>query len=451
MKTNTPFRARCVIAFLLSGLVIMIAAALPASGVGKAENEKELQRHARESAPKLQRLARELLGEERFKELSKIDWGITDVRKWEPPRGQKFLKGKIEGDRKIKAAREYISAFPDSYKSFHHFFGYGTADTYWHEGPLRDESIVHTGLYFELFNHADEWEFIRKAVNITIGAGWRHSVDEIDAVYARQLIHHFNTHIDAYSKYLSHDSEATIALLRFFTMDGNSHMNTADERFHHAIVPWGVGELCLPSTRAMKLCKAVDLIDIPLFDDIVAVLECDDEVDGDCAHAAKGGAFQAKLARWAGSNLHLLDAAFESCSEDAMNYLLVFYMMKRYLADKFRILPLLEAKLYINHPKLSMRWLDFHLRDLRMAQQLGKELFSPRNRQERYFLDESRHMGRRLISRFKEYLTVGGLSGTGSFKEASANIYDLDRPLFTNRRKVKELLRHWEAASLPQP
>ena len=249
--------------------------------------------------------------------------------------------------------------------------------------------------------------------------------------------------------------------MRYFTLDQD--IDSGGNTFHHAWVNHGVGELCLSSISAMKLCTAADLIEIPLFDDLVAVLECGGRVDGDCAHAVEGGAFQARLSKWAKDNARTLNAAFRQGSKEAKNYLPVFYMMNRYLADDLRELPLLEAKLYINHPKLSMMWLDskryialldlndewlaFQRQDFERAKGLGsKLLYNHACKQGRSYdalAVESENLGKALTSRYREYLNVGkNLSSNNHF-----SIYEADAALFTNRRDVEELLKHWEAAS----
>ena len=411
-----------------------------------------------------------------MEESEKNWWEEKEHGYYGPPIDRSLLEGKLEGGRKIKAAQEYISAFPDSREDFHYLFESEPLSTYWtdgagyhfahsdvrrHDGPLYGNHILYIELFFDLFEYADERDFIRKAVNITVGAFFRtHNREGSDAILDLQLWHHFSTHVDDYVEHLSHDREAVISLLRFFTMD--QYLGSGDDRFHHAWVNYGANELCLTSVNAMKLCRAAGLIDIPLFDDIAAVLECGDRVDADCAHAARGGAFHARLADWANDNARKLNAAFRPGSGEAMNYLPVLYMMSRYLADDLRELPLLEAKLYINHPKLSMMWLASkqgsirkqgrvirldpnEKQDFERAKGLGARLFfkppcKPGGYRE--LATESWRLGRALISRYGEYLT----EGKNLFFQNKFSTYRVDGALFVNRYDVKELLKHWEEA-----
>ena len=174
-------------------------------------------------------------------------------------------------------------------------------------------------------------------------------------------------------------------------------------------------------------------------------------MDISCTHANEE-AFKAKLTEWAKNNFHLLSTAFKLDSKEAMNYLPIFYMMRRYLSDKFLALPLLEAKLYINHPKLSMRWLDIHRRDFFTAKNLGTDLLvcpaikEHDDQAAAALAREARRLGIVLVARFREYLTVGENS-FWSHHVSSTYKYTVDNPLFTNRFDVKELLKHWEAAS----
>ena len=470
MRSDHLLKTRRSIAFLLCGFVSMIIAAASVSDTSQRNTPPWFMKSpdAVKVAEKLQRLALELLGEKRLKEELERDFDILEP----PPANRGLLEGKLREGSKVKAAREYLSAFPDTRESFHRMFGYGSVETcefdggdfrytdgdVAYEGALYWDSHFYIDLYFELFNYADKQDFIRRVADFTIGACWRGN-DGTEAIYEYHLWHHFTTHLDDYLKHLSHDKEAVIALLRFFTL--NEHMDTMDHSFHHAIVPWGVGELCLSYSRAMRLCAATGLIDVPLLDDIVAVLECDEGGDTDCVRIAGGSAFQTKLARWAKDNFRMLDAAFEPCSKNTMNYLPMFYMIKRYLADEFRVLPLLEAKLYINHPKLSMKWLDSHRRDFEMAKSLSDNLFfNPSckgrdNRPEVAFAREARRVSKTLTSRYKEYLTVGEVAANSNFNKISANAYTMDSALFANRYNAKELLKHWEEAvslsTLPDP
>ena len=469
---NKQFRTRRSAAFLLNCILVLIvgmqvstASATSRESVKAmaVEDEEKLRHRALETAEKLQRLAWELLGKEWLEEEMGKSHSVSDIQLTD----RNLLQGRLGKDGISKAASDYTSIFPDSYRSFYHVFGrYGTADTYWDDGsnpywvegqvevdgPLYSYAInVYIELFFDLYEYSDKPDFIRRAANITIGAGWRGDDGEIGSIYERQLLHHFNTYFDDYLKHLSHDREAVTALLRFFTLDAHNHMK-GEEGFNHRVVSWGVGELCLSYILAMRLCAATDLIEVPLFDDIVAVLECGDRIDADCAHAAKGGPFQAKLADWAKSNLHLVGPAFKPGSKEARNYLPVFYMARRYLSDEFPVLPLLEAKLYLNHPKLSMRWLDFHQRDFEKAKDLGKDLLSVpgcmgNHPQGRLGLaKEAKRLGKALATRYREYLSVGE-SSFWSHHVSSTYRYRVDQPLFTNRFDVKKLLKHWEAAS----
>ena len=461
MKTNTPFRARCVIAFLLSGLVIMTIAASPASGVGKAEREKALQRNAQESAGKLQRLARELLGEDGFQQALQGEYDDFD----HPP---PVLTRQLSGVDYIQAANEYILAFPRSQGGLKRVFGYVRSQ---YEGMVRvrdggpgflsEHGRAYISLFFELFEYADRREFIRKAVGVTVDADW-YQDEHIDDYYAWQLRRHFNKHFDDYLEHLAGDREAVLAFLRFPTLEW-PQIDTSHDSLFHAMVDYGM-EPCLDDTRAMRLCTAAELVNIPLFDDIVALLECGESGKANCTDAAGGSAFQTKLTGWAKSNLHLIGPAFKPGSKDAINYLPVFYMMKRHLADKFRELlpprllrdtsprkvdiadklldlPFLEAELYINHPTLSMRWLDKHPQDMKRARRLGMELFCP-PASGGYYHDEARRLRKALIGRFREYLTAGeNMEGGTLFP-----IYKVDGALFTNNKDVGVLLKHWERA-----
>ena len=473
-----------MIALLLGSLVIMTIAASPASGAEqggtsvsevdlfveslKTERRERIERNALESAQKLQRLAVRLLGKKKFREELEKNWWdeVTEERyHYGPPPERSLLGGRLRGSGDLKAAKEYIAAFPDSLESFHYLFNHGDLTTFsWVDGesprlashginlddpPLRN-NILYIELFFDLFGYADKGSFIRRTANITIGAPFRsHEYGSSLSTYDRQLWHHFNTHVDDYIKYLSHDylsheKESVIALLRFFTLDQT--IDPENDRFHHAWVNYGVGELCLSSVSAMKLCTAADLLEVPLIDDLVAALECGGRVDGDCAHADQGGTFQARLAEWSKDNARTLNAAFRQGSKEAKNYLPVFYMMYRYLADDLRELPLLEAKLYIHHPKLSMHWLNSNRGDFERAKGLGsKLLYSHACKQGKYrhaLAMESKSLGKMLISRYKEYLSVGeNLVSNNQF-----SIYKVDAALFTNRNDVKELLKHWERA-----
>ena len=448
--------------YLLCGIQIMCAGVNAFSDPSKAGlysndtkeiNANDFQHKNQFIAEKLQNIAKRILGNDGFYEISEHITN-SDPRMWGPPDGKSILSGRIEDEVKIFLAKEYISAFPGTYAEFHALFDYGIIDTYrddgmkpywvkgdkFIEGILHNDRILYISLYFELFEYSDKQEFVQKAVTNTIGTGWRGSYDDAFAIYERQLLHNFNSHFEEYLNHLSNDQDATIALLRFFTYDSNNHMITNEDRYQHAIVPWGTGELCISNTKAMKLCTSAKLIDIPLIDDVLILLTCVNGADDHCATES-----QDNVIEWVRNNTGLINDAFEHGSNVAMDYISLFYLANRFAIDNNRLLPLLEAKLYINYPKLGMKWLASYPIDFEVAKKLGVRLFHSQH-DDSYFNDESNRMGKTLISRYREYLSVGHLSGTGSFKEASNGTYTLDHPLFTNRQDVKELLRYWEEA-----
>ena len=517
MRTGLPPRAKRRSFFFLSGLVIMAIAAVPVSGAGQDESiisqleaarvakfppallvkprflreapispeaekaEERLWRQATDAAEKLKSLARKLLGEERLeKELGK-DWGetweetlaaseeIEKVREWgmenNPSPDRNPLKEKLEGDREIRIAREYVSTFPDSHVIFDYIFGFERG--YWTEDGRRiekkpaisidDGSDFYIRLFFGLYDYVDKREFIRKAVGVTVGVPGLKllgvSGERSYTIYEALLSRHFQEHLGDYVAHLAHDKEATVALLRYIMIDdahnevGFGNVNTGHHDFQHLGVELNTGELCLSNSRTMRLCAAAGIIDIPLLDDIAAVLECDGREGSSCAHAAKGGTFQKKLAGWAKDGIHLLDPAFEPGNKDAVNHVPLFYMVKRYLADEYPEWPLLEAKLYIHHPKLGMRWLSAHSRDFEWAKSLGVNLFfdhdcNKRNKRSAY-LAELRRLGDALIGRYREYVRVG--ENQFGLYEALPT-YKVHDPMFQNHHAAIVLLKHWEDA-----
>ena len=511
MKTNTPFRARCVIALLLGSLVIMVIAVLPTSGaeqdgavISKPEAPREPKfppallvkprfiqdapispeaekaeirfwRQATEAAEKLKSLARKLLGEERLEKELGEDWAETWRETSEETFEMKFdnsppdpdpLKGKLEGDREIGIAREYVSAFPDSHVIFDYTFGFERG--YRTESgkrikrkpaiPVDDGSDFYIRLFFSLYDYVNKREFIRRAVGITVGLPASEKLGQVGGersydLYEALLSHHFQEHIDDYLAYLAHDRDATVALLRYIMIDddhnqvGFGNVNAGHPDFQHLGVELNTDELCLSNSRTMRLCAAAGLIDVPLLGDIADVLECDGREGSSCAHVAKGGAFQKKLAGWAKDGIRLLDPAFEPGNEDAVNHVPLLYMVKRYLADEYPEWPLLEAKLYIHHPKLGMRWLSAHSQDFERAKSLGANLFFShgcvREGRRSAYLGELRRLGDALIGRYREYVRVG--ENQFSLYEALPT-YKVHNPMFQNHHAAIVLLKHWEGA-----
>lgn len=409
------------------------------------------------SAAVLSSNGRYILGESMFEVLlSSRDW-----RKFHPlhhiPFDQNLVLGEVEGER-LQAIREYTNTFPESYEEYDDIFGYGAPLG---NGFLQEptgEDYIHIELYFDLFDYADKGKFISKVFGITNDAPSLNLDDSNIAYFQRELRQHFELHIDDYIVHAPRKKDAILSFLEFFILDNHFHhkqKSQDDIPFHHLSVEFGIGEICLTDSFAMMLCTSVGLIDIPLFEDIVNLLECEKTQNGVCVQDNKEtSASLSRLLTWGNSNLHLLDNAFNEGKDNTFNFVPMFYIIKRYHYEEFKELALLEAKLYINHPKLSMRWLALHRHDFNMARNLGDFLFPEVQCEGRWdgpenpYVAEARRLGGVLIARTREYLDIGRYVDW-SYPAFSTYAYSLQRPLFNNRNDVKELLKYWEE-SMPQ-